>query len=171
MCLYPADAGELLLDDRPLTARDRLLFGYVPQGNALMNGTIREIVSFADPAAARDEERLQNALRIACADEFVQDPDALLGERGSGLSEGQTQRIAIARAIFAGSPVLLLDEATGALDEDTERRLLENLRRLTDKTVIIVTHRKAVLEYCDRVLRFTGNGVMESAGGSPCREQ
>ena len=71
------------------------------------------------------------------------------------------QRISIARAIFAGSPILLLDEATSALDEATERRLLENLRSLTDKTVIIVTHRKAVLSICDRVLRFTQKGVEE----------
>jgi len=73
---------------------------------------------------------------------------------GSGLSEGQMQRIAIARAIFSRSPILLLDEATSALDEATERQLLENLRELTDKTVVIVTHRKAVLEYCGRAVEF-----------------
>ena len=153
MCLYPLDGGERYIDGQPLTATFRRLFAYVPQGNALMNGTIREIVSFADPAAANDDARLRNALAIACADGFVDDLDAALGERGSGLSEGQMQRIAIARAIFSESPILLLDEATSALDERTERQLLENLHKLTDKTVVIVTHRKAALEYCGRVVK------------------
>ena len=71
------------------------------------------------------------------------------------------QRIAVARALFSDSPVLLLDEATSALDEATEKRLLENLRSMTDKTVVIVTHRPAALEICDRVLRFTENGIEE----------
>ena len=119
-----------------------------------MNGTIREIVSFAAPEAANDDARVRNALDIACAGSFVDDLDALLGERGSGLSEGQMQRIAIARAIFSESPILLLDEATSALDEATEKQLLQNLQQLTDKTVVIVTHRKAALEYCGRVVRF-----------------
>ena len=154
LCLYPLDGGERYLDSQPLTAKFRRLFAYVPQGNALMNGTIREIVSFADPDAARDDARVRQALEIACAGDFVDDLDASLGERGSGLSEGQMQRIAIARAIFSRSPILLLDEATSALDEATERQLLENLRELTDKTVVIVTHRKAVLEYCGRAVEF-----------------
>ena len=161
LCMYPLDSGERFLDGGPLSAKHRSLFAYVPQGNALMNGTIREVVSFAEPEAAHDEARLRRALSIACADEFVDDPDALLGERGSGLSEGQMQRLAIARAIFADAPILLLDEATSALDEATEQTLLENLRRLTDKTVVIVTHRKAALSICDRVLRFTEDGVTE----------
>ena len=97
---------------------------------------------------------IQKALQIACADEFVDDIDLMLGEHGSGLSEGQMQRIAIARAIFSDAPILLLDEATSVLDEETERKLLMNLRSLTDKTVIIVTHRKAVLSICDRVMTF-----------------
>ncbi len=171
MALYPLDSGQRVIRfidgaERTLTAAFRRLFAYVPQGSALMNGTIREVVSFADPAQSGDEERLRRALRIACAEEFAyaleNGPDSELGERGSGLSEGQMQRLAIARAIFADSPILLLDEATSALDEDTEKRLLENLRRLTDKTVVIVTHRPAVLSICDRVLHFTENGVVES---------
>ena len=161
MSIYPLDSGERYIDDQPLTAHFRRLFAYVPQGNALMNGTIRQVVSFADPSAAADDVRIRQALSVACADEFVDDPDAVLGERGSGLSEGQMQRIAIARAIFAQAPILLLDEATSALDEATERRLLENLRRLTDRTVVIVTHRKAALSICDRVLQFTDTGVTE----------
>ena len=74
----------------------------------------------------------------------------MLGERGLGLSEGQMQRLAIARAVFSESPILILDEATSALDADTERKVLENIRSMTDKTVIIVTHRPAALSVCDR---------------------
>ena len=168
MCMYPLEGGERYLatsqGDLALDASWRRLFAYVPQGNALMNGSIRDVVSFADPDAAHDGERLRRALEISCADEFVNDLDLELGERGSGLSEGQTQRLAVARAVFSGCPVLLLDESTSALDEATELRLLENLRSLTDMTVVIVTHRKAALSICDRVLRFTESGVEDVTG-------
>lgn len=169
-CVYRPDSGERYALEQDgahtaLTERHRRLFAYVPQGNLLMSGTIREIVSFADPEQAGNTARILRALSAACAEEFVsaleQGVDTLLGEGGAGLSEGQAQRVAIARAIFSESPVLLLDEATSALDADTERRLLENLRRLTDKTVIIVTHRPAALEICDRVLHFTEEGVLD----------
>ena len=168
MCVTQPDAGSRYWMDRQgesreLTCADRRLFAYVPQGNYLMSGTIRDVVSFAEPDASHDEHRLSAALRIACASEFVseldQGVDTLLGERGAGLSEGQMQRIAIARAIFSGSPILLLDEATSALDTETEKRLLENLRGMTDKTVVIVTHRLAALSICDRVLEFTESGI------------
>lgn len=158
MCMYPLSSGERYIDDQPLTAYYRRLFAYVPQGNALMNGTIRDVVCFAQEY---DESRLHQALVIACADEFVEDVNAELGERGSGLSEGQMQRLAIARAVYADAPVLLLDESTSALDEATERKLLENLRSMTEKTVVIVTHRKAALSICDRVLEFAESGVKE----------
>ena len=169
LCLYDPDAGERILCKKstalevansaskgasfiPLTASHRKLFAYVPQGNVLMNGTIREVVSLAEPEAAGDDDRLRRALMIACADGFAGDLDMVLGERGAGLSEGQMQRIAIARAVFSEVPILLLDEATSALDEATEKKLLVNLRNLTEKTVVIVTHRKAVMEICDRVI-------------------
>lgn len=162
MCMYPPDSGERYFSTsqgtEALTAAHRRLFAYVPQGNALMNGTIREAVCFAEEA---DDERLKYALTVACADEFVDDTEAELGERGSGLSEGQMQRLAVARAIYADAPVLLLDESTSALDDGTEKRLLENLRNMTDKTVVIVTHRKAALSICDRVLAFTEDGIRE----------
>ena len=167
MCVMEPDGGTRYWIDaedtkEKLTGFYRRLFAYVPQGNMLMNGTIREVVAFSDMTAAHDEARLSHALRVACAEEFVteleQGTDTLLGERGTGLSEGQMQRIAIARAIFSDSPILLLDEATSALDADTERRLLENLRSMTDKTVVIVTHRPAALGICDRVIEFTENG-------------
>ena len=170
MCVMRPDAGSRYYrngqgTESELTSAYRRLFAYVPQGNYLMSGTIREIVSFAEPQAGHDEGRIQNALKIACAEEFVSELDSgvdtLLGERGAGLSEGQMQRIAIARAIFSGSPILLLDEATSALDGATEKRLLENLRTMTDKTVVIVTHRPAALSICDRVLEFTQDGVQD----------
>ena len=151
--------------EEPLTARFRRLFAYVPQGNLLISGTIRDVVSFADPSGRDDDSRIMDALRIACADGFTKDLDngidTILGERGAGLSEGQMQRLAIARAIFSESPVLLLDEATSALDGKTEAALLTNLRKLTDRTVVIVTHRPAALEICDHVLRFSEDGVQE----------
>ena len=170
MCLYPLNAGERLLLGTdgavPLTSEWRRLFAYVPQGNALMSGKLRDVVAFACPERSGDDEKLMRALSTACADEFLPELenglDTELGERGAGLSEGQMQRLAIARAIFADSPILLLDEATSALDEETEKRLLHHLRSLTDKTVIIVTHRKAVLSICDRVLTFTESGVEEA---------
>lgn len=167
MCvLRPDDGRRYFIDTNgvhdELDNTYRRLFAYVPQGNMLMNGTIREVIAFADLSGAQDEARIRHALRVACADTFVEEleqgVDTLLGERGTGLSEGQMQRIAIARAIFADSPILLLDEATSALDADTERRLLENLRSMTDKTVVIVTHRPAALGICDRVIEFTENG-------------
>ena len=169
MCIYHPDSGKRYYRagdmEVPMTSAHRRLFAYVPQGNLLMSGTIREVVAFADPAGVRDDERLWQALEIACADRFVSDLedgiDTLLGEHGTGLSEGQMQRLSIARAVFSGSPILLLDEATSALDTETERQLLKNLRELTDKTVVIVTHRPAVLSICDRVLSFSENGIKE----------
>ena len=163
MGIYKPDKGQCYIRDsagveKELDSSWNRLFAYVPQGNKLMSGTVRDIVSFADKAHSSDEERINSALKIACADEFINELDngidTVLGERGTGLSEGQMQRIAIARAVFSGSPVLLLDEATSALDDVTEKKVLENLRSLTDKTVIIVTHRPAALEICDKVIGF-----------------
>lgn len=168
MCVYRPDSGlRYYVDEngneKELTPAHRRLFAYVPQGNVLMNGTIREVVAFSEPAAAGDDARIRRALKVVCADGFVDEldrgVDTLLGEHGAGLSEGQMQRIAIARAVFSDAPVLLLDEATSSLDAETERKLLENLRSMTDKTVIIVTHRHAALTICDRVLQFTEHGV------------
>lgn len=184
MCLYPLDSGERYLNicntkngnnnllgnreeaDRcriPLDASWRGLYAYVPQGNQLMSGTIREIICFSDKEQMQQEEKLREALKIACAEEFVdsleQGIDTVLSERGQGLSEGQMQRIAIARAVFSQHPILLLDEATSSLDETTEKKVLHNLRTMTDKTVLIVTHRMAVLEICDKQIHMSENGV------------
>lgn len=163
MCLYPLDAGSRwikITDENriPLTADYRRLFAYVPQGNHLMSGTIREIVAYSDKAAMQEEDRIWKTLRIACAEDFVKELplglDTTLGERGLGLSEGQMQRIAIARAVFSDNPILMLDESTSALDEKTEEQVLCNLRAMTDKTVMIVTHRAAVLKICDKEIMF-----------------
>lgn len=172
MSVYRLDGGIRYIEstegEKELSPEWRRFFAYVPQGNQLFSGTIREVIAFADKKASTDDERLNIALKIACADEFVseleQGADTLLGERGAGLSEGQMQRIAIARAVFSACPVLLLDEATSALDEQTERKVLENLKTMTDKTVVIVTHRPAALDICDRILQFTENGVIEKHG-------
>ncbi|MCR4645303.1 MAG: ABC transporter ATP-binding protein/permease [Oscillospiraceae bacterium] len=172
MSIYKLDSGERFLTDadgeKPLSAQWHRLFAYVPQGNQLVSGTIREVVCFADHTAMQNDERINRALQIACADSFIAElengVDTLLGERGTGLSEGQMQRVAIARAIFSDSPVLLLDESTSALDERTEKQVLENLRQMTDKTVVIVTHRPAALDICDRILDLTENGVVEKHG-------
>ena len=159
--IHKPDSGRILLcghSEAELTSADRGLFAYVPQGNMLMSGTIRQIIAFYDEVAMTREDQMRQALRIACAEEFVdalpQGLDTLLGEHGTGLSEGQSQRIALARAVFSGRPILLLDEATSALDEQTEARLLDNLKTMTDKTVLIVTHRPRACEICDRVIQM-----------------
>lgn len=158
MGIYPIDGGIRYVDtvdgQKELDGSYRSLFAYVPQGNQLMSGTIRDIIAFGDVTRMEDEDGIKKALEMSCADEFVASlPDGLntvLGERGTGLSEGQMQRIAIARAIFSDRPILLLDESTSALDEETEQRLLENIRCMSDKTVVIVTHRPAALGICDK---------------------
>jgi ATP-binding cassette subfamily B protein len=161
MSLYPLDGGERSLELHsgekiPLDGTLIRLFAYTPQGNQLMSGTIREVVTFG---GSGNDAAVWRALRIACAEPFVRQlPEGLdtqLGERGAGLSEGQMQRLAIARAIYSDHPILLLDEATSALDEQTEQQLLYNLRAMTDKTVLIVTHRPASLEICDRQVDFS----------------
>ena len=171
MCVYKPDAGgRFVLDasgnSHVLDASWHRLFAYVPQGNQLMSGTIREIVAFADKSGMHDDNRIQNALKIACAEQFISELengiDTVLGERGTGLSEGQMQRIAVARAVFSESPVLLLDEATSALDEETEKQMLTNLRNMTDKTVLIVTHRPAALEICDVIFQITETGIIRT---------
>lgn len=170
MSIYKLDGGRRFITDKEgnfeeLNSKWHRLFAYVPQGNQLMSGTIRDIVTFADKSQSENDEKIAQALKIACAEKFVSELengiDTLLGERGTGLSEGQMQRIAVARAVFSESPILLLDEATSALDEQTEKQLLENLRRMTDKTVVIVTHRPAALDICNRIFEFTESEIRE----------
>ena len=155
LCLYRPESGACLLrstdGSEPLTAAERGLFAYVPQGTRMYSGSIRSLLTFGD--ATLSDEAIQKALSVACADFVRELPDGLdtvLGERGTGLSEGQLQRLSIARAILSDHPILLLDEATSALDEATEAELLLHLRSMTDRTVLIVTHRKKALEIADR---------------------
>ena len=148
--LYHADG-----DGQQLSPRMRCNFVYVPQGNTLMSGTIRDNLLMGSPTATDDE--MYDALHQACADFVSQLPDGLdtrCSESGAGLSEGQAQRIAIARALLRNRPVMLFDEATSALDIETERRLLANVLGSRQHTIIFITHRPAVVEYCDEVLRL-----------------
>ena len=144
--------GEREIEVSPQTRANLV---YVPQGNTLFSGTIRDNLLLGRPDATDAE--LWEVLHIACA-EFVESlPEKLdspCGEQGGGLSEGQAQRIAIARSLLRRGSVWLFDEATSALDPDTERRLLERMAKARNgRTVIFITHRPSVLEHCDRVLR------------------
>lgn len=153
---FPTDGGSFSAG-----RETRQLFAYVPQGNLLFSGTIYENISFLNDNAGRDE--VYKAAEIACAMEFIESlPDGMntrVGENGFGLSEGQAQRIAVARAILGGAPILLLDEATSALDEQTEARLLKNISGLDGKTVVIVTHRPAALKICTKHLLLKDGNI------------
>lgn len=138
---------------RVLSPRLRCNFVYVPQGNTLMSGTIRDNLRLGKLNAT--DEEMEEALKKSCA-EFVMDLpeglDTVCSELGGGLSEGQAQRIAIARALLRDRSIMLFDEATSALDPETERQLLQNILAAHDKTVIFITHRPAVVDYCDQTL-------------------
>lgn len=171
MGIYEPQSGtiEMIQKDGeivPITMLRRL-FAYVPQGHYLMNQTIREVITLSGKAESEimsheaDDAAVRKAITLACADfvwELPEGLDTLLGEKGAGLSEGQMQRIAIARALYANAPILILDEATSALDGETEKALLHNLKQLTDKTVLIVTHRPEALHICNRRFEFTEDG-------------
>lgn len=137
-----------------LSALTRCNFVYVPQGNTLLSGTIRDNLLLGNAMATDDDMR--RALEMACAGFVFDLPeglDTVTSEAGGGLSEGQAQRIAIARGLLRDRAVMLFDEATSALDTETERQLLQNILSTKEKTVIFITHRPAVVDYCDRVLR------------------
>ena len=136
-----------------LSAGTRTAFGYVPQGNSMFAGTIADNLRLTKPDATDAE--LKTVLQIACAYEFVQElPGGLyytVGGHGKGLSEGQAQRIAVARALLRRAPILLLDEATSALDQETEQRMLQNLMESgMVRTCILVTHRPGSKRFCSR---------------------
>ncbi len=167
--VYAPSAGDisLIYPDRtiPLTAKERGLFAYVPQGKFLFSGTIYENLTFFTEETNGEllNEKIRKALETACAEFVWELPEGLqtpLTEGGGGLSEGQTQRLAVARAILSERPILLLDEATSALDGETEQRLLKNIKNLKDKTCLIVTHRPAALDIADGVL-YVENGMIK----------
>lgn len=153
-----AGSVSLLLGDsrHAVSPKTRCNFTYVPQGNTLFSGSVRENLSLANPSAT--EEEMRKALAVAEASFVYALPhgmDTQLGEQGGGLSEGQAQRLAVARALLRPSHVLLFDEATSALDADTESRLVSNLKRAySGKTFIFVTHHEAIARVCDQVLRL-----------------
>lgn len=163
--LYDPQMGnvELVTNDgsRAIDATTRALFAYVPQGNLLLSGTVAENMRFGSFDVT--QEQLNKAAEAACLKELIDSLpngyDTVLGERGLGLSEGQVQRISIARALLSDAPILLLDECTSALDDQTELDLLKNLTQFTDKTVIFISHRNAALSICDQHLRME-NGVI-----------
>lgn len=164
--IYP-QSGETVIQasngqEIPMNADTRHLFAYVPQGNTILSGTIAENMRMAKENAT--DEEIVEALKMACAWEFVEKlPDTFnqkIGEKGRGFSEGQTQRIAIARAILRDAPILLLDEATSALDVATERKVLKNIiQQRPNKTCIVTTHRPTVLNMCQRVYRVMNTQV------------
>ena len=157
--LKPSDGQIEMYDETQsvkVSPRTRCNLVYVPQGNTLFSGTIRDNLLLGNPDAT--EEEMRDALETACAGFVMNRPDGLdtiCGELGAGLSEGQAQRIAIARALLRKGSVLLLDEATSALDMQTEQQLLKNLsNREAGQTIICVTHRPAVIAYCTQVVEM-----------------
>ena len=157
--LRPSEGSIELYNDgerQPVSPLLRCNFVYVPQGNTLLSGTIKENLLLGNPNASTSE--IEKALRTACADFVLSLPngiDTVIGEDGGGLSEGQAQRIAIARALLRKGSVMLLDEATSALDPVTERTLLSNIMTDSQKTIIFITHRAAVIDYCHQTLKLT----------------
>ena len=163
--LYRPDSGRLSIDlpDGPIAIdrSTRSLFSYAPQGNFLLSGTLRENLTFTNPHAT--EEEIRQALHVSVMDEYVaslpQGLETVLLENGAGLSEGQAQRLSLARAILSGAPVLLLDEVTSALDEATEATVLERICALPDRTCIAVTHRPAALKLATSIIEVTEEGM------------
>ena len=158
LSLYQADSGSITFNgDTAVDAAVRGMFAYVPQGNMIISGSIRENIAMCNPDIS--EEEIIKACKIAEIYDYIEalsnGIDTILSEKGSGLSEGQLQRIAIARAIVAQSPILLLDEATSALDKPTEAKELKNIKDMADKTVILVTHRTSNLNLCDNIINLS----------------
>lgn len=164
--IYTPEQGTLELqcgnENIPIDGSTRKLFSYVPQGNLLFSGTIRDNLLVVKPDAT--EEEIRHAVYISVMDEFLtllpDGLDTMLGESGAGLSEGQAQRLAIARAILGGAPILLLDECTSALDARTETLVLQRIRSLANKTCIAVTHRPIMEKICDIVIHIDNGKIL-----------
>lgn len=159
LALMKPQDGKVLIynkrEEKPLSPLMRCNFVYVPQGNTMLSGTIRDNLLLGKLNAT--DEELVEALKTSCADFVLDLPeglDTICSESGGGLSEGQAQRIAIARALLRDRSIMLFDEATSALDPETERKLLKNILEKHDKTVIFITHRPAVIDYCNQTLKI-----------------
>ena len=158
LSLIAPKEGYITLQDKskkfPISPETRCNFAYVPQGNTLLSGSIRENLLLGSPLAS--EEEMKQALEDAAAEFVLSLPeglDTICGEMGHGLSEGQAQRIAIARALLNPAPVLLLDEATSALDAETESRVIKRIiQKYQNRTIIFVTHRPEILKYSTQTL-------------------
>lgn len=165
--VFNAQSGEIYIDCAdgriPVDRHTRKLFTYVPQGNMLISGTIRDNLTFVNDDVT--EQEIEEAVRISCAKQFIDELpmgiETVIGEKGLGLSEGQVQRLAIARSLLSKAPVLLLDEATSALDEETEKQFLTNLREMSNVTCIIVSHKKAALEICNKHIQINNGKIVE----------
>lgn len=163
--LYPPDSGEVIIKTKngELDCKcTRKLFSFVPQGNMLFSGTIRENLTMLNPDAT--DEEIDRVIRESAAT-FIYDLDSgldfVLGEAGSGISQGQAQRIAIARALLGNGRILLLDESTSALDGETENEIINNLKKRDDLTVLFITHRESVLDICDRTITAENGKIAE----------
>ena len=164
--LYPLDSGKAVIGtkDGEIDCRKvKNLFSFVPQDNMLFSGTVRENITILNPDAT--EEEIRNALENSAA-EFAYDLDGgldfVLGESGAGISQGQAQRLAIARALLGKGKVLLMDEATSALDSESEKRVMKKLKENDEITVVFITHREMVLEDCDRTITVENGTVTEN---------
>lgn len=165
--LMPCESGKLYFETVngkiEIDAGTRNVFSYVPQGNMIMSGTIRENITFCNHDIG--EEEIRKAAEIACIWDYIetlpQGLETVLTERGEGLSEGQVQRIAIARAILNDAPILLLDECTSSLDKDTEWKVLQNLKKMNTKTIICISHTAAGVACCDRVVEIENKKFKE----------
>lgn len=168
MAILKPESGAITLElndgEINLDSSVRKLFAYVPQTNMLLSGTIYENIRFYKEDIT--EEHIKEAASLACVTDFVNElPDGFntkIGEKGLGLSEGQIQRIAIARALVQNSPVLLLDEATSALDEETEKRVLHNIKKCNNKTCIVISHRPAVFDLCDKIIKISDKRIIDA---------
>ncbi len=165
MGIYSPDRGDMYIynskEKVKLGSHTRSAFSYVPQGNMIVSGTIAENISFFDDNA--DMARVEEAARTACIYDYISTlPEGMntaIGEGGLGLSEGQAQRLAIARALYENAPVILMDEATSALDEDTETKVLESIKSIGGKTCIIITHRPKALDIANKHLHIENKHI------------
>ena len=152
--LLKPESGEVLLNDKVLDASYERLFAYVPQDNLLMQGTIKEVVTLFNEDI--DLDRFNNALELSSSSNFVNElalkEETYLNEKGSGLSLGEMERIAIARAIYSESPIMLLDECSASLDLETEKKVISNILNMKDKTIVLISHHKYDEKLFDKVV-------------------